>query len=61
MAGPAVEPGRIRADDLSRSFEIRLVKARSLKETLLRRSVVQKLLRLVRDTDVHLVADREPT
>ena len=27
---------------------------------LLRRSVVQKLLRLVRDTDVHLVADREP-
>ncbi len=42
MAVPAVESGRIRARDVSRSFEIRLVKARSLKETLLRRSLPPK-------------------
>jgi ABC-type polysaccharide/polyol phosphate transport system ATPase subunit len=39
---PAVEAGRIRGRDVSRRFEIRLVKARSLKETLLRRSLPPK-------------------
>ena len=42
MPEPAVEAGRIRGRDVSRSFEIRLVKARSLKETLLHRSLPPK-------------------
>jgi ABC-type polysaccharide/polyol phosphate transport system ATPase subunit len=41
-SAPAVEDGRIRARALSRVFEIRLVKARSLKETLLRRPLPPK-------------------
>jgi ABC-type polysaccharide/polyol phosphate transport system ATPase subunit len=39
---PAVENGRIRAQEVSRLFEIQLVKARSLKETLIRRKLPSK-------------------
>jgi ABC-2 type transport system ATP-binding protein len=39
---PAVETGRIRARDVSRVFELSVVKERSLKETILRRQLVPK-------------------
>jgi ABC-2 type transport system ATP-binding protein len=48
-----VEKGRIRARGVSRVFEIRLVKARSLKETLLRRQLPPKReIWAVRDLDL---------
>jgi ABC-type polysaccharide/polyol phosphate transport system ATPase subunit len=50
---PAVEAGRIRGRDVSRRFEIRLVKARSLKETLLRRSLPPKReIRALQNVDI---------
>jgi ABC-type polysaccharide/polyol phosphate transport system ATPase subunit len=53
MEGAFVEQGRIRARGVSRVFEIRLVKARSLKESLLHRQLPPKReLWALRDIDL---------
>jgi ABC-type polysaccharide/polyol phosphate transport system ATPase subunit len=50
---PAVEAGRIRGRDVTRLFEIRLVKARSLKESLLHRSLPPKReIRALQNVDI---------
>jgi ABC-type polysaccharide/polyol phosphate transport system ATPase subunit len=51
----AIETGRIRARGVSRVFELRLVKSRSLKETLLRRELPPKReIWAVRDVDLDI-------
>src|SRR4051812_19138571 len=48
-------PGEIAASDLGRVFEIRLVKNRSLKETILRRSLPPKRqLWALREVNLHI-------
>jgi ABC-type polysaccharide/polyol phosphate transport system ATPase subunit len=55
MASPRLAPGEIAATELGRVFEIRLVKNRSLKETILRRSLPPKRrLWALRDVDLHI-------
>jgi ABC-type polysaccharide/polyol phosphate transport system ATPase subunit len=55
MANRALAPGEIVANGLGRVFEIRLVKSRSLKETILRRSLPPKRrLWALRDVDLHI-------
>jgi ABC-type polysaccharide/polyol phosphate transport system ATPase subunit len=55
MTTRALATGEIAADGLGRVFEIRLVKNRSLKETILRRSLPPKRrLWALRDVDLHV-------
>jgi ABC-2 type transport system ATP-binding protein len=55
MTARALATGEIAADGLGRVFEIRLVKNRSLKETILRRSLPPKRrLWALRDVDLHI-------